>query len=86
MNLSETIEHLLSQGVFMIKIGNSPTSKGLLFVQAEQGLATGPGGNMLNVAHQCEGLSLVNCIEQIKRQVDHCNDLKTRVVQLRGKN
>lgn len=81
MNLNDTIERLFAENVVEIVIGKSPA--GAIFVQAKHLITTGPAGNRVNVVHQAENAALVNCIEQIKRQVAHCNELQTRIVEVR---
>lgn len=81
MNLSDTIADVLNQNVGIIRIGKN--SEGKPYVQAEQIVPTGPQHTAMNVVHQaCTG-TLVDCFDQIRKQIYHCNDLKTQIIQLK---
>ena len=74
MNTTDRIEALLKQGVITLTIGTSPNK--MLFVQATQAVKTGPAGTHMQITHQAESTALVDCLEQVTRQVEHANNLK----------
>ena len=75
MNTTDRIESLLKQGVVSLTIGTSPNK--LLFVQARQGVRTGADGTHVEATHQSEGVSLEECLNQVSKQVEHLNKIKT---------
>lgn len=74
MNTTDQIESLLKQGVITLTIGTSPNK--LLFIQAQQGVHTGPNGTHCQVTHQAESESLVECLNLLAKQVEHLNQIK----------
>ena len=86
MNITDQITSLFKSGVITITIGASPNK--MLFVQAAQGVVTGPAGTHMQVQHQAEADSLPECLNQISKQVEHANNLKAEnlVVVPRARN
>lgn len=74
MNTTDRIESLLKQGVISLTIGTSPNK--LLFIQAQQGVVTGPNGTHAQITHQAEAESLADCLNLIGKQVEHMNAIK----------
>ena len=75
MNTTDQITNLLRNGVLSLTIGPSPNK--MIFVQATQGVQTGPQGNHMQVQHQAEDESLVDCLNRIAKQVEHANGIRT---------
>ena len=75
MNTTDRIESLLKQGVMTLTIGMSPNK--LIYVQARQGVRTGGDGTHIEATHQAEGVSLEECLNQVAKQVEHLNQIKT---------
>ena len=78
MNLSDQIESLLKKGVISLTIGTSPNK--MLFIQAPQAVQTGSGGTHMQVTHQVEGVSLIECLNKLESQVAHANAIKSENV------
>ena len=76
MNTTTQIEFLLNNGFKTFTFGKTPEGK--LFVQAAQGVTTGPEGNMTMVQHQRANMGLTDCLEALQRAVIHCNELQQR--------
>jgi hypothetical protein len=81
MNTTETIEYFLNNGANLVSIGKGP--EGELFLKVEQWIETGPKGNNIVLFHQAASASVVNCLNQIKRQFDHATEMKCQTVQIR---
>lgn len=82
MKFSETIESLLDNGALTVVFGKTPDDK-RPFVKCSQVIQTGPEGNHIVLEHQSSHTSFENCLNQIKRDVDHCSELQTKTVQIR---
>lgn len=83
MNITDQITALLKQGVISLTIGTSPNK--LLFIQAKQGVHTGPNATHAEVAHQVEAESLVDCLNLLAKQVEHLNAIKVEnLVVMKG--
>lgn len=80
MNLSDSLTKLLKGGINDIVIGMNP--QGLPYVQVKQVIKTGPEGNYTTVMHQKVDSSIVNCIERLGRDIEHCAELQTKIVQM----
>ena len=79
MSLADTIQEMLETNVDKITIGNSPNK--LPFVALTQQIPTGAGGDMILVMHQREGKSIAECFNKIVKDMEHCAELKTHILQ-----
>lgn len=78
MNLSESITKLLKGGISEITFGLSP--QGNPFVLVQQNMATfDRPGNILQVRHQRCAASLVECVEAVTHDIEHCAELQVKV-------
>ena len=78
MNTLDQVEALFKKGVISLTIGTSPNK--MLFVQAPQAVQTGSAGTHMQVTHQIEGVSLVECLNKLAVQVEHANVIKAENV------
>lgn len=75
MNTTDQIEHLMKNGVVSITIAISP--KKTLYIQAAQVVPTGAGANHMQITHQADDADLPDLLNQISKQVEHANAIKT---------
>jgi hypothetical protein len=73
MNLSEQITKLLRNGISEMTFGMSP--EGSPFVSVVQNLQTGAKGNIIQIRHQRCAPSLVQCVESVAADIEHCAKL-----------
>lgn len=74
-----TIEALLKTATPEILLMLAPN--GSLCIQAKQFVVTGPEGNRSNVVHQVEAPTLIGCLEDLKKRINTCESMQTRIVQ-----
>lgn len=73
MSLSEQLTKLLKSGISEITFAMNPEGKP--FVVVGQNLSTGATGNIIQIRHQrCEG-NLVESVEAVTRDIEHCAKL-----------
>lgn len=83
MNITDQIESLFKRGVVSLDIGKVPNGEEF-YVKAGHVLPTGPEPDHMQVTHQVVG-PVAHCLEGISKQVDHVNQLKPTIVQIRSK-
>ena len=81
MTITDTIESLFKDGVISLTIGTTP--KGSRFVQAQQAVLNGNGGNCQQIMHQVEG-NLADCINVLQDFVSHANEKRSLLTLPRG--
>lgn len=76
MTVSESIEILLDsvQGLSIAKPPPGPNAP-KFFMKSDQVIETGQPGNFITLNHQTVGDSIVDCIEQLKKQVEGASAL-----------
>lgn len=74
MSLNDTLTEIFDLGVTQLTIAKN--EKGDLFVQAQHPIMCGAPGNLFNVMHQAQCLSLINSIEQIRDNARHAAKLR----------
>lgn len=84
MSTTDKIQELFKQGVVSLTVAVSP--KGVLYVQAGQVVQTGPNATHMQVQHQADSADLPDLLNQIAKQVDHANGIKTHVLTMPKRN
>jgi len=82
MTITDQIDSLFKDGVITLTIGTTP--KGSRFVQANQAVQNGDGGNCQQIMHQVEG-HLPDCLNAIRDFVDHANERRTLITLPRNR-
>jgi hypothetical protein len=79
MTTSESIEVLLDdvQGIQIAKPPPGPHQP-KFFMKADQVVETATPGNFITLNHQTVGESIVECLEQLKKQVEGASKLKKK--------
>lgn len=86
MSLNDQITTMLKKGITQISIGMSPNK--VPFVAVVQQLQTGPGGDLTTITHQRENSSVAEAFDKIAKDVEHCGELGSKIIQMpaRGSN
>ena len=78
MNLSEQITKLLKGGISEITFGMNP--QGQPFVAVTQNMATvDRPGNITQIRHQKCSSNLVECVEAVAKDIEHCAELQVKI-------
>lgn len=80
MSFSENVAKLLKNGIERITIGMGPQK--IPYVQVQQVVITGPPpGNSTQIIHQRENENVGEAMNMITKDVEHCQEMRTRIVQ-----
>lgn len=78
MTLSDQITKLLKNGISEITFGMNP--EGRPFVLVAQNIMTQDRpGNILQMRHQRCASNLVECVEAVAKDIEHCAQLQVKV-------
>lgn len=75
MNTTDQIDHLMRHGVVSLTVAKSP--KNTTYVKATQFITTGEEGNNMEAIHQVDDAPLPELLNQLLKQVEHINKIKS---------
>ena len=84
MSITDQFNTLFKAGVASINIGLTP--EGRTYVVAGQMVPTGPNRTWMQISHQVDGGDIPDMLNQISKQVEHANALKTEILRPPGRN
>ena len=77
MNLNDTITEILKDNVAQITMGMNEKKE--IWAVALQLVETGSGSQM-EIKHNANSSSVVECVTTIKKQIDHSNQIRSLVL------